>query len=153
MEEVWKPISQHEGYSVSNTGKIRGPRKVLTGFISKCGYQVISISDGSKVIKKSVHRLVADAFIENPDNKCDVDHINRVKTDNRVENLRWATPSENNFNNSRQFGEMYGLRWHARGSGYYEIRLGGRGKEKSYGTARTLEEAKQKRDEVLRQNL
>jgi len=152
MEEVWKQIVGYDGYSVSNMGRVRGPRKVLTGFISNCGYRVISLSKNSKVTKKSVHRLVAEAFIENPDNKCEVDHINMVKTDNRVENLRWATSSENCFNNARRFGEMYGLRWHTRGSGYYEIRLGSRGNEKSYGTARTLEEAKAKRDEVLKQN-
>ena len=153
MEEVWKQINGYENYYVSNMGRVRGPRKILIGFISNCGYEIISISLKKTAIKKSVHRLVAEAFLENPDNNNVVDHINRNKTDNRVENLRWVTYSENNLNNHCKTREMFGLRWHKRGSGYYEIRFGPKGNEKSYGIATTLEEAKQKRDKALKQKL
>jgi hypothetical protein len=151
MEELWKEIPGYEKYSVSNTGKIRGPRRTIVPFISNCGYEIISMSVKGGNVKKSVHRLVAEAFIENPDNKTTVDHINRIRTDNRVENLRWATPSENNTNTMCKTRELFGLRWHKRGAGYYEIRFGPKGNEKSYGTALTLEEAKQKRDAALKQ--
>jgi hypothetical protein len=153
MEEVWKQIPGYEKYSVSNMGKVKGPRKTLIAFISNCGYEIISFSVKPGNVKKSVHRLVADAFVENPDNKDVVDHINRIKTDNRAENLRWVTHSENNLNTTCKTREMFGLRWHKRGSGYYEIRFGARGVEKSYGTATTLGEAKEKRDAALKQTL
>ena len=61
------------------------------------GYMTVGI--GYKMLK--VHRLVAEAFIPNPNNKPQVDHITRDKTDNRVENLRWATPSENSRNTAQ----------------------------------------------------
>jgi hypothetical protein len=153
MEEVWKDIPDCENYSVSNMGRVRGPRKILIGFISNAGYQIISMHVNKTHIKKTVHRLVAEAFVENPNNDNVVDHINMNKTDNRVENLRWVSHSDNNLNSHCKSREMFGIRWHKRGSGYYEIRFGKRGNEKSYGTAITLEEAKQKRDEALRQKL
>lgn len=61
----------------------------------KTGYNYIQLCKDKKVFMKTVHRLVAEAFIPNPENKCDVNHINGVKTDNRVKNLEWTSRSEN----------------------------------------------------------
>lgn len=106
MEEIWKNIEGYEGYQVSNLGRVRSldridsnnhPLKgvVLKPHISNSGYLLVGLYKQQKRDGKLVHRLVAEAFIPNYDNKPEIDHINTVKTDNRVENLRWATQKEN----------------------------------------------------------
>ena len=88
--EMWKEIKDLPGYSVSNKGRVR---KDSTGQI-----MVLSKNGGYTriIIAKHVHRLVAEAFIEKPDDeKCWVDHIDGNRSNNNVENLRWVTPSEN----------------------------------------------------------
>lgn len=87
--EIWKPIEELHGYSVSNEGRVR---KDSTGQI-----MVLSKNGGycRITITKHVHRLVAEAFIEKPDDKCWVDHIDGNRSNNSVANLRWVTPSEN----------------------------------------------------------
>lgn len=72
---------------------------ILPKRLSKQGYEIVSLSKDGKTYTRKVHRLVAEAFIPNPENKPCIDHINTVKTDNRVENLRWVTYAEN-MNNS-----------------------------------------------------
>jgi hypothetical protein len=62
------------------------------------GYYQIKLSKDNKSITHKVHRLLALTYIANPDNKPVVDHINRIKTDNSINNLRWATLSENSIN-------------------------------------------------------
>ena len=72
------------------------------------GYKVVTIS----YKRYSVHRLVAQTFIPNPENKPAVDHINRIRDDNRVENLRWATSKENNNNSIAVLNRTdYGVRF------------------------------------------
>lgn len=68
---------------------------VLPTRLSKNGYEMVSLSKDGKEYSFKVHRLVAEAFIPNPENKPCIDHINTIKTDNRVENLRWVTHKEN----------------------------------------------------------
>ena len=101
MEEVWKDIEGYDReYQISNLGNVRslnynrtGETRILKTRINKHGYVCINLGRKRKGFK--VHRLVAIAFIPNPDNKPCVDHINTIKTDNRVENLRWVTHEEN----------------------------------------------------------
>lgn len=113
MNEIWKEIEGYEGlYEVSNMGRVRsldrsvihrGKQMVLKGRVLKPGtnkegyHFVILCKEGKKKLTR-VHRLVAEAFIQNLDNKPCIDHINTERTDNRVENLKWCTYSENNLN-------------------------------------------------------
>lgn len=71
-----------------------GRFKKLTPY-TRNGYLTVDFNKNRRRIHRYIHRLVAQTFIPNPENKCDVNHINGVKTDNRVENLEWATRSEN----------------------------------------------------------
>ncbi|WP_394897654.1 NUMOD4 domain-containing protein [Clostridium butyricum] len=111
--EIWKDIAGYEGlYQVSNLGRVKSlPRekwngksfqklneKILKVVVNKSGYVQVALCKKSKYKNLYVHRLVARAFIDNPENKKEVDHINTIRNDNRVENLRWVTPKENNNN-------------------------------------------------------
>jgi hypothetical protein len=97
--EVWKTIPGYEGYyEVSNLGGIRSfQTKVLRKMngVNSSGYQVVVFYKEGKTKSYTVHRLVAKSFISNHKSKREVNHINGVKTDNRVENLEWVTPREN----------------------------------------------------------
>jgi len=89
-------------YSVSNLGNVRNDKtnKLLKKLITKRGYFVVNLYKNSKMKTMRVHKLVANAFIPNPDDKPCVDHINNIKLDNNISNLRWVTHTENNRNRS-----------------------------------------------------
>ena len=94
MEEIWKSIEGHKDkIEVSNFGRIR---KIIE-FKKKDydGYIRIELNKNSNKGSEAIHRLVAKHFLENPDKKTIVNHKNGIKTDNRLENLEWCTPSEN----------------------------------------------------------
>lgn len=109
-EEIWKDIPGYEGrYQVSNIGHVRSLNYCGKGVVSllklttdKDGYHVIFIYSKEQSVRRyrcfRVGRLVGIVFIPNPDNKPEIDHINGIRTDDRIENLRWVTRKENDNN-------------------------------------------------------
>lgn len=108
MEKIWKEIPGYEGiYRVSNQGDVmsyvRDPKghllKAFPKNIKGIVYLAVGLQNGNRNNRHQrqgfVHRLVAAAFLEKPDECNVVDHINTISTDNRVENLRWTTPDGN----------------------------------------------------------
>jgi hypothetical protein len=72
-----------------------GRLRKLKQCLDKDGYYTVSVMNNSKKTTKRVHRLIAIAYLPNPENKKTVNHVNGIKTDNRIVNLEWATHSEN----------------------------------------------------------
>lgn len=121
MEIIWKDVVGYEGlYKVSNIGEVK---RIFTKTFTysknntvtinealipqnySSGYFRISLRKNNIETQYSAHRLVAEAFIPNLDNKPFVNHINGVKDDNRLENLEWCTVSENSLHSVRVLGK------------------------------------------------
>lgn len=119
MTEIFKPIIGYEGlYEISNLGRVRSLDRVIvdkkgvhqhfkgqfiTPFLTKGGYYEVMLSKNKVRRVFLLHRLVATHFLGECPEGCEVDHINRDKTDNRLENLRYVSHVENcvNRNNNR----------------------------------------------------
>ena len=96
-EEQWRPIENFERYMVSNMGNIkslRGKTKILKPQAIHNGYQQVSLVKDGKKYNRLVHRLVAIAWIDTDDKSKEVHHKNRIKTDNRADNLQWLSRLE-----------------------------------------------------------
>jgi hypothetical protein len=97
INEIFKPIHNFENYHISNLGNVKNTKKnKLLKTNKSFRYSTVGITDGHKRYTFLIHRLVATAFIPNPENKPTVNHINHDKFDNRVENLEWYTQKEQN---------------------------------------------------------
>lgn len=103
MQEYWKDIIWYEWlYQVSNLWSIKSlnynrthVERILKPSYNTCGYLHVWLQHQGKRKIAMVHRLVCEAFIKNLESKSQVNHINGIKSDNRLENLEWVTPSEN----------------------------------------------------------
>lgn len=98
--EQWKQLKDiNEIYFISNYGRLKstykGAERILIGGYDKNGYLLYGLMRNKKLKSYKAHRLVAKNFIENPFLKPQVNHINGIKSDNRVENLEWVNQSEN----------------------------------------------------------
>ena len=90
--EVWKKINGFENYEVSNLGRVRSKRRVLKPFLNSKGYQRVNLGAHNA---KFIHRLVAEAFVDNPNGYPIINHRDEDKTNNRAENLEWCTHKYN----------------------------------------------------------
>lgn len=128
IKEVWKDISGYEGaYQASNMGRIKSlvrnvlgrygnittkPQKILKQNNHKNGYVYVVLCKNGVAKNFRSHRIIAQTFICNPENKTDVNHINGIKHDNRVENLEWSTQSENHTHKCRVLLKCAGAAHH-----------------------------------------
>ena len=97
VPEYWNDIEGYPNYSVSNLGRVRSKKtgKILKPYKTNRGYLTVGFWSGGKKKRLSIHRLVAQAFLQNPNNLPEVNHINGCKTDNNLNNLEWTSGSGN----------------------------------------------------------
>ena len=173
MEEIWKDIPEYEGlYQVSNFGRvkslsvirfIRGKYilikrdKILKQIYNPNGYLYVGLHNNNKSKQYLIHRLVAEAFIDNPLSKPFVNHIDFNRLNNKIDNLEWCTQKENvyhSINNMRcrhnaknsNTGEQY--IYYRKSNNTYRVII-----DKKEYYCKTLEEAIKKRDEVLNEKI
>lgn len=102
-DEIWKTIDEFEDYAISNYGRLKRltigkgtvPGRILTPNKNNCGYLFYTFKKNKKAYARTIHRLVALAFIENPNNYSDVDHIDGNKLNNQACNLQWLSHKDN----------------------------------------------------------
>lgn len=156
MKEIWKPIKDYEGlYEISNYGRVKSFYKDKTKILKKGirnTYEIIQLSKNKKRKSFQIHRLVAEAFLDNPNNYEIVNHKDFNRINNRVDNLEWCNQKYNvNYSRINMIGKnhiqkdkIYGI-FHRKNRGLYEVTI----KQKYYGSFKTLQEALNKRKEVL----
>jgi hypothetical protein len=131
LEEQWKTINDYPNYYISNLGVIKNNKNLIMKLTQmKIGYLKIKLcKDG---IQKTFlhHQLMGLHFIPNPENYKQIDHINGIKDDNRIENLRWVSRSQNqrNIKKLKNTSSLYfGVCWHKRDKKWVtEIRINGK---------------------------
>lgn len=103
--EIWKPITEFPTYEVSNYSRVRNKYgKIFRQFEGKKGYLRVTLKSEGKQIWRTSHRLAAIEFIPNPDNKEQINHKDGNKLNNHIDNLEWATQSENQLHRFNVLG-------------------------------------------------
>ena len=143
--EIFLPICGYDNYFISNFGNVKNSKtnRILKPSTHTDGYKLIKLSKNEIRKMFYIHRLVGLAFLENPDNKPMIDHIDENKANNIVKNLRWATSSNNGCNQGKQINNKSGFKGvsfdkHANKFIAY-IRING--KNKNLGAFETAKEA------------
>ena len=108
VEEIWKPMTEFpELYKVSNLGRIASYRQILAQSKINSGYLRVTLKVNNKAINRLVHRVVAQAFLPNPDNKKEVNHKDGNRLNNTLCNLEWVTSCENKQHGRDVLGNVY----------------------------------------------
>ena len=137
-------IQGYENYLIYEDGRVFSKKRnrFLKPQNHNSGYKIIGLCKNNKVKSFLIHRLMAIHYIPNPENKREVDHINRNRSDNRIENLRWATKSENGQNKGMESRNTSGhkyISYHKIGDGWaFEKTINGKRTRKYF---KSLEEA------------
>lgn len=140
MKELFKDIKGFEElYQVSNLGNVKslkyGKERILKGGVHSCGYLGVCLYKDKKTHVKKVHKLVAIAFLDHqPDgHRLVIDHVNNIKTDNRLENLQIITQRENTSKDQKNTSSQYtGVCWNKQRN-KWESRIRINGKKKYLG--------------------
>lgn len=96
-QEIWRDVAEFPNYEISNIARVRNKETGLIRLpsLGKRGYPVLSFKKDGKTFVRTLHRVFALAWIPNPENKREINHINGDKCDCSLYNLEWATPLEN----------------------------------------------------------
>jgi len=119
QQEIYIPVQGFPDYVISNLGNVKSLKtcKILKQSLTH-GYCQVRLCNQEGISFKKVHRLIALHFIPNPEALPEVDHINRVRSDNRIDNLRWVSSQQNSFNKNktkRVTSSSYkGVSWHVK---------------------------------------
>ncbi len=121
MNEEWKPVSEFPAdYRVSSLGRIkrisasnRADKEFLEGTLAKHGYRVITFTVGNICYQRYLHRIIAAAFIPNPESKRYINHKDGNKENNALDNIEWVTARENLIHRSRVLGLEIGINHHS----------------------------------------
>ena len=172
-QEIWKPVIGYEGiYEISNLGRIRSVDRIITDIngierrykgviLSPCdssnGYNVVYLRNNNIRSRKYVHRLVAEAFIDNPNNFNYINHIDLNKKNNRYDNLEWCTQKYNvNYSLERMCKQRRKYRKSNTGekyitfkNGLYQVCIVRKDQCKIYKYFKTLEQAITYRNYIL----
>lgn len=103
---MWKTIEDFPLYEITENGVIRNKetKQIRKQYLNKDGYYTIGLSKGNQIKTVQVHRLIAKTYLERSENATEVDHIDKNRTNNCLENLRWVTHNENMKNQNNSFG-------------------------------------------------